>query len=66
VNRVEKIQWLVEHADDIVSGLLMILGGASILARLTPTKKDDKVLDAILKVIHTLGLTKKEAEKDDK
>lgn len=63
---MEQLQWLVEHADDMVAGLLMILGGASILARFTPTKKDDKILAAIFKVIHTLGLTKKEVEKDDK
>lgn len=43
----------------IVEAIFMILGGFSIIAKLTPTEKDDKVVDAILKVVHKIGLTKK-------
>jgi len=53
------LAFLSTHGLDIVQGLLMILGGFSIIAKLTPTEADDKFIDAILKVIHGFGLTKK-------
>ena len=42
----------------LVKGILMVLGGFSILAKVTPTPKDDKVIDKVLAVVHALGLTK--------
>jgi len=42
----------------IIQAILMILGGASIIAKMTPTKADDKVIDTLLKIIHLAGLTK--------
>lgn len=53
------IGWVIGNIGTLVTGLLAVLGGFSILAKLTPTRKDDAALDAILKIIHTLGLTKK-------
>ena len=47
----------------IAEVVLAVLGIASIVARLTPTKKDDKILNAILQVIHLVGLTKPEEKK---
>lgn len=44
---------------NVVQGLLMVLGGFSVLAKVTPTPKDDKIIDKILSVVHLLGLTKK-------
>ena len=44
----------------MIGAILMILGGASILAKLTPTKIDDKIINSILQFIKKLGLTKKE------
>ena len=38
--------------------VLMVLGVASAVAKLTPTKSDDKIVDAVFKVVHGLGLTK--------
>jgi len=43
----------------VVQGLLMVLGGFSILAKITPTQADDAIVDKALDLIHTLGLTKK-------
>jgi len=48
----------METVVTIIQGLLMVLGGFSILAKLTPTKTDDEIIDKILKVIHMFGLTK--------
>lgn len=47
------------HWMDALQGILMVLGGFSILAKITPTPKDDKIIDKVLSLIHSLGLTKK-------
>lgn len=52
------IGWVTTNGGQVIMGILSILGGFSILAKLTPTKADDKIIDTILSVIHTLGLTK--------
>lgn len=52
------IGWVTTNIGTVFTGVLMILGGFSVIAKLTPTQADDKIIDAILKVIHTLGLTK--------
>ena len=49
---------LAANAVNIVQALLMILGGFSILAKISPTPKDDKLVDKALAVVHLLGLTK--------
>jgi len=54
----EVFGFITAHGAEVLSAVLMILGGFSVLAKLTPTKADDKVIDAVLKVIHTFGLTK--------
>jgi len=43
---------------EVVVGILAILGGASVIAKLTPTDVDNKIIDKILTIIHKLGLTK--------
>lgn len=53
------MEWLMSHWTDLLQAVLMILGGFSIIAKLTPTQADDAVIDKILGVIHALGLTKK-------
>lgn len=46
---------LLEHADLV----LATLGLFSIIAKITPTDVDNKIVNSLTKVIHTLGLTKK-------
>lgn len=44
---------------EIGNALLTILGGASIIARFTPTTKDDSIIVSITRIlVHWLGLTK--------
>lgn len=50
---------MLEILSQVASALLMILGGASIIAKLTPTEADDKIIKKIIDFIHSLGLTKK-------
>jgi hypothetical protein len=53
------LSYIINNAGTVVTQVLAILGAFSVLAKLTPTKKDDAVIDFILRIIHTLGLTKK-------
>lgn len=50
---LQNIEW-----GKVIEAVLMILGGFSIIARFTPTKVDDKIIDKILSFVHLLGLTK--------
>lgn len=52
------VTWITTNWANIGMAVLSILGGFSIIAKLTPTKADDKVIDAILKIVHAIGLTK--------
>lgn len=53
------MEYILTHWMDIGTAILAILGAFSILAKLTPTKADDKIVDFLLKIVNTLGLTKK-------
>lgn len=50
---------ILNHWADIAELVLAVLGVASIVARLTPTKVDDKLLAKVVGLVHLLGLTKK-------
>lgn len=53
------IAFFVTNSTDLLTLLGSILGVFSLIAKLTPTEADNKILDVVLKVVHTLGLTKK-------
>jgi hypothetical protein len=53
------ISFLASNSVDLLALLTSSLGVFSIVARLTPTEADNKVLDVVLKLVHSLGLTKK-------
>ena len=48
--------WLSAHSEQIIHGLTAIVTGASALAALTPTPKDDSFLGKIYKIIDWLAL----------
>ena len=54
------INWLQAHYLDLGQAGLAFMGFFSIVAKLTPTKSDDKLLDKIFSVVHKFGLSKKE------
>lgn len=56
---MELIQNLLNHAGDIIAGLTAIVTGASILANLTKTESDNKVIAAVSKLINLLALNLK-------
>ena len=45
--------------DQYIVALLAILGGFSVLAKITPSQADDKFIQKAIDFINTLGLTKK-------
>lgn len=53
------IAWVQANLGNIVSGLLMIIGGASVFAKFTPTPKDDAILDNLLRIVNKIALNKK-------
>jgi hypothetical protein len=53
---IQVITWVSTHADQIIGALTSIVTGASALAALTPTPKDDSFLGKIYKVIDFLAL----------
>lgn len=52
------MEWLVANWKELGTAALGIFGAFSIIAKITPTKADDKVVDFILRIIHFFGLTK--------
>ena len=49
-------KWCIANWADLMSGLLMVVGGASIIVKLTPTPKDDEILGKIKKIINRIAL----------
>ncbi len=52
------LEYILLHKLELTQLLLAILGAFSIIAKLTPTESDNKLLDKLLAIIHRLGLTK--------
>ncbi len=50
--------FLTTHSAELGQLILALLGVFSIVAKLTPTTSDNAILDKLLAVVHTLGLTK--------
>lgn len=55
---MEWFTWAYENAGTVAAGVLAVIGGLSILAKLTPTAKDDEFLAKVVKVLDALALNK--------
>ena len=55
-NAMKMFQWALANWDTVVGGLLTIIGGASVIAKLTPTPADDAFLAKIVKALDFLAL----------
>jgi len=53
---MKAIVWLSQHSDQIIDALTAIVTGASAIAALTPTPKDDTFLGKAYKVVDWLAL----------
>ena len=66
---MKAIVWLSQHSDQIINALTAIVTGASALAALTPTPKDDTFLGKVYKLGDWLALNvgkAKETGKEEK
>ena len=53
---IQVFTWLAAHSDQIIGALTSIVTGASALAALTPTPKDDTFIGKVYKLIDFLAL----------
>lgn len=53
---MEFVNWIVEHWSDVLAIIGGVVSVATIIVKLTPTTKDDSVLNAIVKVLSALSL----------
>lgn len=59
---VENGPALFQALGAVIAGLILLVGAASVVAKLTPTTKDDAIIDAILGVLNALALNPKESD----
>ena len=49
------MEWVFENWPSVISAATSIVGGFALIATLTPNKSDDKIVEALLKLINFLG-----------
>jgi|TARA_R100001530_G_C4321425_1_gene155955 hypothetical protein len=52
---MEMIDWVMENWEQVLMGVSSIVGGFSILATMTPNSADNRVVDAVMRVINFIG-----------
>ena len=57
---MEVIDWIIDNKETLLAGAGMLLAGAAILCKLTPSPKDDKL---IAKILAFLNLVPKSTKK---
>ena len=63
---MKAIVWLSQHSEQIIDALTAIVTGASALAALTPTPKDDTFLGKVYKLVDWLALNVGKAKETGK
>jgi hypothetical protein len=53
------MDFIIEHWKDIVAIITSLVTGASIVVRLTPTKKDDEALGKVMKILNLVAINPK-------
>lgn len=54
------INFIVDHWDEILLAITSIVTAASIIVKLTPSEKDDKVVSRIIKFLNAIAINPKE------
>lgn len=62
------MNWIIEHGSSILEWIGGIVSCASIIVKITPSTKDDGVVDKVIKVLDYFSVvnTKKDQKKLDK
>lgn len=50
------VNWIVSHWSDVLAIIGGVVSVASVIVKLTPTTKDDSVLNAIIKVLAAVSI----------
>lgn len=50
------MSWLLENWDEVIAIALAIVGAAAMVAKLTPTPRDDTIIGKISQIINVLGM----------
>ena len=50
------LSFIITHIEDFITALTSIVTGASVLTALTPTQKDDNVMNKVKKVLNVCAL----------
>lgn len=53
------MDFIIQNWEQIVVGILAVIGAASAIAKLTPTQKDDNIINKIKKVVEAIALNPK-------
>ena len=53
------INFIVDHWDEILLAITSIVTAASIIVKLTPSEKDDKVVSRIIKFLNAIAINPK-------
>jgi hypothetical protein len=59
------MEWLHAHIKDILAIIGTLVSLATLIVKLTPTTKDDSVLDRIVKVLVMLSLVNRDGSVDN-
>lgn len=53
------MEYIIQNWDTILTAVLALVGAASVIAKLTPTPKDDAVLAKVKSVVEAIALNPK-------
>jgi len=50
------MRWIIEHWRDVVTAIMAVVIAARVIVKLTPTPKDDTVLEKVVEFLKHVGL----------
>lgn len=53
------MEWVIQNWDNIALIVTSIVTAASIVVRLTPTKRDDEALGKVMRILNFIAINKK-------
>ena len=55
-HNMQIVNFIANHWQDLGAGLALVIGGARIIVKITPTPKDDSILDSVIGFLKHVGL----------
>lgn len=57
------INWIIANKDELITGFLGLIFVSSVIVKLTPSTKDDSVVNTILRILDLFSLAKTDMDK---